>query len=176
MLHSPAPICCWQTPSHEPLLHKYLQLGTYSVGFLFLPQLCCLLRFQSSPLTHLWEGFLLCVNFSSFTTSSPGQVSIPKSFASVFIFYILFYLLSKRSGCLWMPGVLHQCSELVLWKLFHIQMIFWLICMGESSLPFLFLHYLGTALGFFSVVNTIVLHNLRLVEPMDAELHTEWHI
>ena len=104
--HCPAPICCWQTPSHEPLLRKYLQLGTYSVGFLFfffspvmLPS-----EIPKLPLTHLWEGFLLCVNFSSFITSSPGQVSIPKSFVSVFVFYILSYLLWKRlccfSGCL----------------------------------------------------------------------------
>ena len=28
-------------------------------------------------------------------------------------------------GCLfWVPGVLHQCSEVVLWKLLSIQMIF----------------------------------------------------
>ena len=33
-----------------------------------------------------------------FTTPSPGQVSISKSFVSVFIFYILFYLLWKRLG------------------------------------------------------------------------------
>ena len=148
------------------------------VYFSFFPQLCCHLRLQSSPMTCLWESFLLCENFSSFMTSSPGQVSIPKSFASVFIFYIFFYLLSERSGCLWVPGVLHQCSELVLWKLLHIQVIFWLICRGESGLPFLFLHYLGTALAFFffSVLNTIVLHDLRLVDPMDAELQTQWHI
>ena len=39
-------------------------------------------------------------NFSSFTTPSPGQVSVPNSFVSLFIFYILSYLLSKRLGCL----------------------------------------------------------------------------
>ena len=108
------------------------------------------------------RGFPIVWKFSSFKTSSPGRVSIPKSFASVFIFYIFFDLLSKRSGCLWVPGVLRQSPELVLWKLFHVQMIFWLICRGESGLLFLFLHYLGTALGFFSVLNTIVLHDLRL--------------
>ena len=145
MLHSPAPICCWQTPSHEPLLHKYLQLGTYSVGFLFLPQLCCLLRFQSSPLTHLWEGFLLCVNFSSFTTSSPGQVSIPKSFASVFVFYILSYLLWKRlccfSGCLVSSTSIQNlfCRSFSTFKLsFHVFFL------GESSLPVIFLCHIGT--------------------------------
>ena len=62
-------------------------------------QLCCPLRFQSTPQTHLWEGFLLCGNFSSMTPS-PGQAFIPKSFVSVFIFYNLYYLLLKRLGCL----------------------------------------------------------------------------
>ena len=51
---------------------------------IFFSQLCCLLRFQNSPQIHLWEGFLLCENFSSFTTPSPGQVSIPNSFVSLF--------------------------------------------------------------------------------------------
>ena len=34
----------------------------------------------------LWKDFLLCGNFSSFTTPSPGWVSTPKSFVSLFIF------------------------------------------------------------------------------------------
>ena len=38
-------------------------------------------------------------SFSSFTTPSLGWVSIPYSFASLFIFYILSYLLSKTMGC-----------------------------------------------------------------------------
>ena len=83
------------------LLRWQLWLGTYSVGFFFFPcRLCCPLRFQSSPQTHQWEGFLLFGNFSSFTTSSPGQMSVPNSFVSLFVFYILSYLLLKRMGCL----------------------------------------------------------------------------
>ena len=65
----------------------------------FSSQLCCPLRFQNSPHTCLWEGFLLCGNFS-FMPPSPGWVSIPKSFVSVVVFYILSYLLWKRLGCL----------------------------------------------------------------------------
>ena len=68
--------------------------------FFFSSWLCCLLRFQNSPQTLLCEGFLLCGDFSSFLTPSPGWVSVPKSFVSVFVFYILSYLLSKRLGCL----------------------------------------------------------------------------
>ena len=66
----------------------------------FSSWLCCPLRFQNSPQTHRWEGFLVFGNFSSFMTLSPGRVSIPNSFVSLFIFYILSYLLSRTMGCL----------------------------------------------------------------------------
>ena len=44
--------------------------------FFFSSQLCCPLRFQNSPQTCLWEGFLLFGTFSSFTTPTPGWVSV----------------------------------------------------------------------------------------------------
>ena len=95
----PAPACWWQMRASGLLLCWELQLGAYSVGFFFLSsQLCCPLRCQNSPQTRLWEGFLLFGNFS-FTTPSPGWVSVPNSFVSHFVFYILSYLLSKRMGC-----------------------------------------------------------------------------
>ena len=68
--------------------------------FIFSSRLCCPLRFQHSPQTCQWEGFLVFGNFSSFITPSLGWVSIPNSFVSLFSFYILFYLLSKTTGCL----------------------------------------------------------------------------
>ena len=37
---------------------------------------------------------------SLFKTPFPGQISIPTSFVSLFIFYIFSYLLSKTMGCL----------------------------------------------------------------------------
>ena len=56
------------------------------------------------PLTGQWEGFLVFANFSFFTIPSLEWVSIPNSFVSLFVFYILFCLLLKRmcylSGCL----------------------------------------------------------------------------
>ena len=58
----------------------------------FSSQLCCPLRFQNSPQTY-------CGNFS-FTTPTPGWISIPKSSVSLFSFYVLSHLLSKRMGCL----------------------------------------------------------------------------
>ena len=65
----------------------------------FSSWLCCPLRFQNSPQTCHWEGFLLFRNFSSFMTPFPGWDSIPNSFVSLFVFYILSDLLSKRMGC-----------------------------------------------------------------------------
>ena len=71
--------------------------------FIFSSWLCCPLRFQNSPQTHRREGFLVFGNFS-LTTPSPGWVSIPNSFVSLFIFYIFSYLLLKTMGCF--PGCL----------------------------------------------------------------------
>ena len=54
----------------------------------FSSWLCCPLRFQNSPQTHRWEGFLVFGNLSSLNTPSPGQVSIPNSFVCLFISFI----------------------------------------------------------------------------------------
>ena len=91
--------------------HKHLCLFSVSacscgkvhilwVFFFFFSWLCCPLRFQNSPQTLLADGFLLCGNFSSFTIPCPWWVSVPKSFVSLFVFYILSSLLLKRLGCL----------------------------------------------------------------------------
>ena len=77
---------------------KHIICGFYLL--IFSSWLCCPLRFQNSPQTLQWEGFLVFGNFSSFTTPSLGWVSIPNSFVSLFVFYILSYLLSKTMGCL----------------------------------------------------------------------------
>ena len=61
---------------------------------------------------------------SLFKTPFPGWISIPTSFVSLFIFYILSYLLLKTIGSFWVPGILHQHLEVVLWYLLSIQMIF----------------------------------------------------
>ena len=100
----PAPTHWWWTQVSGPLLDGQLQLDTYSVGFFFFyPGYVCPLRFQNSPQTHLWEGFLLCGDFllpNSFPTPSPGWVSILKSFVSISVFYILSYPFLKRLDCL----------------------------------------------------------------------------
>ena len=109
--------------------------------FIYSSWLCCPLRFQNSPQTHQWEGFLVFGNFS-FRTPSLGLVSIPNSCLS---FYLLYFVLPpfKDNGLpFWVPGVLCQCSEVVLWYLLSVQMICWWICRGESGLTILFLCHL----------------------------------
>ena len=96
---------------------RHVICGFYS--FIFSSQLCCPLRFQNSPQTRQWEGFLVFGNFS-FMTPSPGWVSVPNSFVSLFIFYILSYLLSKTMGCL--SGCLLSSSS--------IQKLFCGICLA----------------------------------------------
>ena len=101
----PAPAHWWQMQVSGLLLRWQMWLDAYSVGlfsffsFCFF-WLCYPLRFQNSPQTCLWEGFLVLGNFSSFPTASLGRVSLPNSFVSLFIFYLLSSLLSKTMGCL----------------------------------------------------------------------------
>ena len=87
------------------------------------------------------RGFPGVWNFS-FRTPSLGLVSIPNSCLS---FYLLYFVLPpfKDNGLpFWVPGVLCQCSEVVLWYLLSVQMICWWICGGESGLTILFLCHL----------------------------------
>ena len=115
------------------------------VLFCFPSWLYCPLRFQNSPQTRWWEDFLVFGNFS-FVTPSLEWVSVPNSFVSLFVFYILSYLLSKRMGCL--SGCLVSSTS--------IQNLFCGTCSafkwsfdefveGESGLPVLFLRHLRAA-------------------------------
>lgn len=95
----PIPTHCWQ-------MRSIMCTSPLSVAVRFV----CPQRGSKSPHRHACErGFVLCGNFSFFTTPSLGQVCIPKSFVSVFVFYILSYLLSKRLGCL--SGCLVSCQH-----------------------------------------------------------------
>ena len=98
-----APTCWWWrresgATSLLGIAVRHIICGFYL--FIFSSHLCCPLRFQNSPQTRWWEGFLMFGNFSSFTTPSLGQVSVPNSFFSLFNTYILSYLLSKTMRCL----------------------------------------------------------------------------
>ena len=46
------------------------------------------------------RGFLGVWKLLFFYDSLPGTVSVPNSFVSLFIFYILYYFLLKTMGCL----------------------------------------------------------------------------
>ena len=84
-------------------------------------------------------------NFSPFKTPSLGWISVPTSFVSLFIFYILSPPFEDNGLPFWVPDVLCQHSEVVLWNLLSVQMFFQWICDGESGLPILFLCHLRTA-------------------------------
>ena len=64
-----------QTRASMPFLWLclYLWLGAFSVGFFFFSQLCCPLRFQNSPQTCLWEGFILAGSFSFMPPPQDGS-------------------------------------------------------------------------------------------------------
>ena len=91
------PTRCWREQASELLVtvrHIFCGFCFFSLPVI-LPS-----EIPKLPHRHACESFLLCRNFSSFATPSPGRVAIPKSFVSVFFFYILSYLLLKRLGCL----------------------------------------------------------------------------
>ena len=66
-------------------------------------------------------------------------------------FYLLYFFLPpfEDNGLLfWVPDVFCWHSEVVLWNLLSVQMLFWWICGAESGLPVLFLRHLRTTSCF----------------------------
>ena len=59
-----------------------------------------------------------------FKTPFPGWISIPTSFLSLFIFYFSLPPFEDNGLPFWVPDVLCQHSEVVLWNLLSIQMFF----------------------------------------------------
>ena len=131
------PLSCWlQMRASGSLIHWQLLLGIYSWSIFPPSRLCCLLRFKNSPRTCLWVFPTVC---KLLLHKSLPRAGLHPCLLSVSVIYIPSYLLWKRLGCIsGLPGVLHQCSEIVLWKLFSIQMIFWWICGWEIGLSVLF--------------------------------------
>ena len=115
------------------------------MGFIYLsfpPSYVSL--WDSKVQTHQWEGFLVFGNFSSFRTPSPGRVSIPNSFVSLFIFYILSCLLSKTLGCL--SGCLVSSTS--------VQKLFYGIC---SVFRWSFDEFVGEKVFFLSCSSAILI-------------------
>ena len=67
----------------------------FCVGFFFSPPSYVALWDSRTPHRSTCERASCCLE-----TPSPGQVSVPNSFVCLFVFYILSYLLSKRTACL----------------------------------------------------------------------------
>ena len=79
-------------------------------------------RLATDPPVGVFPGFWKLLFF---LTPFPGWISVPTSFVS--LFYLLHFFLPpfKDNGLsFWVPGVLCQHSEVVLWNLLSIQMFF----------------------------------------------------
>ena len=144
-----APTSWWQAQASGLLLHWQLQLGAYSVGFFFFFSLLVMLpsEIPKLPTDLLVKEFPTVWKLLLHVTSS-GQVSVPNSCLTFCPLYFVLPPFKENGLPFWVPGVLCQHSEVVLWKLLSIQMIFWWICWGESGLPILFLRHLGSSPPF----------------------------
>ena len=96
--------------------------------FPFSSQLCCPLRFKTlhRPASERVSWCLETFPPSQLPPLDGSLFSLFLSFIfSLFIFYILSYLLLKRTGCLF-GRLVSSCqhSEVVLWNLLSVQMIF----------------------------------------------------
>ena len=97
------------------------------------------------------RSFQTAGNFS-FTTPSLGRVSLPNSFVSLFIFYILSYLILKTTGCL--SGCLVSSA--------NVQKLFCGIC---SAFKLSFNEFVGekvVSLSYSSTILGLPPHNLKL--------------
>ena len=120
--------------------------------FIFPP---CFVALCASKARHRLgsESVSWCLETSLFfKTPSPGQVSIPNSFVSLFIFYILSYLILKTTGCL--SGCLVSSA--------NVQKLFCGIC---SAFKLSFNEFVGekvVSLSYSSTILGLPPHNLKL--------------
>ena len=82
----PAPACWWRTQVSGLLRRWRFWLGAYSVGF-FSSQLCCPLRFQNSPQTHLW-AVSCCLETSPTSRLPPQDGSLSLTLLYLFLSFI----------------------------------------------------------------------------------------
>ena len=94
----PAPARWWQMRA-PGLLRWQLRLGAYSVGFFFPPSY---VAFWDSKTPHgpAYEKVSYCLETSPPSQLPPQDRSLSLTLVSLFVFYILSYLLLKRVGCL----------------------------------------------------------------------------
>ena len=69
------------------------------MGFIYFSSQWVALRDLKTSPRPAGERVSWCLETSSIKTTFPGQSSVPNSIVSLFIFYVLSYLLSKTMGC-----------------------------------------------------------------------------
>ena len=134
--------CSPRLPAQPPLASGgFMRLHCFSAGgvtvgliicwFYFSSLLCCPLCFQGSPQTRQRECFLVFGNFSVFKTPFPGQDSLPGTELPPYLLCLFFCLLyfflpvfEDNNLLFWVPDVLCQHSEVVLWNLLSVEMFF----------------------------------------------------
>ena len=105
---------------------------------------------SKTPHRPAGERVSWCLETSPPSRLPPQERSLSLTLLSLFLSFIFCPTSFQRQWpAFWVPNVLFQQSEVVLWNLLSFQMIFWWICRGESDLPVLFLHHLRTSLRFF---------------------------
>ena len=115
----PAPAHWWWKRVSGLLLHWELQLGTYSVGFFFFFHLHVILPSEIPNLLidPLVRGFLAVWKFLILHDSLLRTGLCPKLCCLSFcLLYFVLPPLEENGLPFWVPGVLCQCSEVVLWK------------------------------------------------------------
>ena len=140
--------------------------------YLFSFQLRCPLRFQTP---HLPAGERVSWCLETSLSQLPSRDGSPSP-TLLSIFLILYFVLplSEENGLpFWVPGILCQRSEVVLWNLLSVQMIFWWICGGESDLPVLFLcHLRATPMLYVSIKHLVRDYLLILINYLMVKYST----
>ena len=113
--------------------------------FLFFPTWLCCPQIPKLPTDPPMRGFPTVWKPPSRLPPQDGSLSL--TLFSLFVFYILSFLILKRmcalSGCLTPSGAFRSCFVEVAQHSNDLLMNLW----GESGLPVLFLCHLGTALN-----------------------------
>ena len=132
-------LCCFSAGSYR-WAHNLWVLIIY---LFFLPVMLPseVPRLATDLLVRVFPGVWKLLSF--FKTPSLWRISIPISFASLYLLYFFLPPFKDNGLLFWVPDVL--CQHSVLWNLLSVQMFFWWLCGGESGLPILFLCHLRTA-------------------------------
>ena len=119
-----SPTRWWWMQASGLLLCWELWLGEYSVFFFFPLPVLLPSEIPKLPIDLPVRGFPTVWKFL-LHHSLPRTGLHPELFClSFFLLYFILPPFEENGLPFWVPGVLCQCSEVVLWKLLSIQMIF----------------------------------------------------